>query len=126
MSDLDLDNGIRRVITAPRFPASRYRADCTEGSAEEFRDDVLIPIIKQGRKVVVSLGDMAGMPASWSEEVFGGLVRKLGRGVDLQLIGPAEWVNEAQQFMDEERERQAVDTKSIEAFGHPVPELLDE
>ncbi len=94
------------TVPIPELPAGRYRKDCTSGSAEEFRDDVLIPTIESfgtDGEVVVDLNKCEGMPPSFTEEVFGGLVRKLGPGIEIGLIGPSRRVNEAREFMDDVR-----------------------
>ena len=56
------------------FAFGRFRSDgaC---SAEAFRDDVLRPALREHKTVVVELDLRFGIPASWLEECFGGLVR---------------------------------------------------
>lgn len=56
-----------------RTPAGRYRKD-GPFSGEQFRDDVLVPALRQGAVEVVLAG-AAGYPSSFLEEAFGGLVR---------------------------------------------------
>ncbi|KQX35302.1 hypothetical protein ASD04_14770 [Devosia sp. Root436] len=62
-----------------RFPGGRYRAD-GDNSGEEFREDYLVHAIDAartaGRPVTVVLDGVAGYPASFLEEAFGGLVRE--------------------------------------------------
>lgn len=62
-------------------PGPRYRGQgaC---SGEQFRDDVLIPRVREaaarGQALRVELEDAEyGYPCGWLEEVFGGLVRKI-------------------------------------------------
>lgn len=62
-----------------KCPFGRYRKDCSEGSAEAFRDDLLVPALHSHSLVVVSLEDvMKGYEytSPWLHEVFGGLVLK--------------------------------------------------
>lgn len=60
-----------------RFPGGRYRSDGPH-SGEEFRDDVLAPALKTGTSVILVLDGVAGLPSSFQEEAFGGLVRRHG------------------------------------------------
>lgn len=95
-------------INIPDLPSGRYRKNCTGGSAEEFRDDVLIPALAED-DVTVHLVPRYGMPVSWCEEVFGGLVRELGVDVldRITLIGEDSDINEATGFMQDEVDRGA-------------------
>jgi hypothetical protein len=60
------------------YPGGRFRAD-GDFSGEAFREDVLVPAIKEalseGGRVEVSLGGVAGYASSFLEEAFGGIVR---------------------------------------------------
>lgn len=56
------------------FPGGRYRA-FGRYSGEEFRDDLLIPLLKQEEAVSVILDGTQGYGSSFLEEAFGGLVR---------------------------------------------------
>lgn len=60
-----------------RTPAGRYRTDGPR-SGECFRDDYLLPLLRDGKKVVVELDGVEGYGSSFLEEVFGGLVRVHG------------------------------------------------
>jgi len=57
-------------------PGGRYRSD-GKHSAEEFRDEILIPALTKSKDsvVLVDLDGIAGMASSFAEEAFGGLVR---------------------------------------------------
>ena len=55
-------------------PFGRYRTD-GDRSAEVFRDDQLIPAMKQHEHVVVDLSGYNYYGSSFLEEAFGGLVR---------------------------------------------------
>jgi hypothetical protein len=58
-----------------RFPFGRYKTD-GKTSGEVFRQEVLLPAIKDDTVVVVDLNGTRPMGSSWLEEAFGGLVRK--------------------------------------------------
>lgn len=60
-----------------RFPSGRFRSDGPH-SGEEFRDDLLAPALQTGDNVILVLDGVAGLPSSFREEAFGGLVRKHG------------------------------------------------
>lgn len=65
------------------MPGPRYRR-LGDHSAEEFRDEVLAPVLKENDlPVMVDLDGCIGIPASFSEEVFGGLVRSGFNGEDI-------------------------------------------
>lgn len=73
-------------VRPPRLLAGRYRSDSAVESAsgEAFREDVLIPALaahKSAEPLLVDLTKCLGIPASWAEEAFGGLVRRLGPSV---------------------------------------------
>lgn len=55
------------------FPVGRHRTD-GPFTGEAFREDFLIPALKEG-SVLVILDDVMGLPTSFFEEAFGGLVR---------------------------------------------------
>lgn len=56
-------------------PAGRYASDGPY-SGESFREEMLIPALKEGKSVVVDLDGVLGFGSSFLEEAFGGLVRK--------------------------------------------------
>ena len=58
-----------------RVPAGRYRSDGPY-SGERFRDDFLVPALKEGQRVVVNFDGARGYGSSFLEEAFGGLIRK--------------------------------------------------
>ena len=66
------------VDTIGKFPFGRTKNDGS-ASAEEFRDDYLIPALNKHDIVNVELDGVMGYPYSFLEEAFGGLVRK---GID--------------------------------------------
>lgn len=57
------------------YPFGRYRKD-GNGSAEEFRDDYLIPALNKYDIVNVELDGAMGFAASFLDEAFAGLVKK--------------------------------------------------
>ena len=59
-----------------KTPFGRYNSD-SEYSAERFRDDLQIPILKSGEDVTVDFSKVSlGVGSSFLEEAFGGMVRK--------------------------------------------------
>ncbi len=71
-----------------RFPVGRYKKDGPD-SGERFREDLLLPAVKDALdkdgKVRVVLDGVVGLPSSFLEESFGGLVRDL-RDVPLSRL----------------------------------------
>lgn len=56
------------------YPAGRYRDD-GEFSGEVFREDLLLPMLKNFDVVEINLDGSMGYGSSFLEEAFGGLVR---------------------------------------------------
>lgn len=56
-----------------RVPSGRFRTDGPY-SGQAFREDYLVPRL-QSNSVLVDLDGVAGLPVSFLEEAFGGLVR---------------------------------------------------
>ncbi|HCS62833.1 MAG TPA: hypothetical protein DIW64_01400 [Cellvibrio sp.] len=68
----------RKILVAEEFtefPSGRFRSE-GKGSGEEFRDDFLIPALKDHDKVTVVFDGVFGTASSFLEEAFGGLRRK--------------------------------------------------
>lgn len=69
-------------------PGGRYREDGPT-SATAFRDDLLIPRLHEaigaGEVLIVNLDGAIGVPSSFLEEAFGGLIRA-DTGLDSQTI----------------------------------------
>lgn len=68
-----------KVITIAKdfskFPAGRYRSDGPY-SGQRFREDYLVPALKNDQKVIVELDGALGYGSSFLEEAFGGLIRE--------------------------------------------------
>jgi len=75
------------------FPAGRKRGDGPY-TGETFREDVLRPKLSGGLHVILDIDGVEGLPSSFLEEVFGGLVRSgwnladLRRSVEFRLTDP--------------------------------------
>lgn len=72
---------ILKLAEYTKYPFYRYRSH-GQHSAEEFRNDWLAPALEKNYEVVLDLNDVTGFPASWTEEVFGGLIRSHGYTVN--------------------------------------------
>ncbi|WP_418140237.1 STAS-like domain-containing protein [Marinobacter sp. MA] len=58
------------------IPFGRYRSD-GKYSAEKFRDDILIPAMRNNKLVIIELDDVRmSYGSSFLEETFGGLIRR--------------------------------------------------
>ena len=60
-----------------KFPAARFRKD-GPASGEAFRDDHLLPALRQNARVIIVFDGIAGCGSGFLEEAFGGLVRVRG------------------------------------------------
>lgn len=60
-----------------RYPAGRYIADGSF-SGQRFRDELLVPALRQADQVEVHLDGALGYGSSFLEEAFGGLIRDAG------------------------------------------------
>ena len=96
-------------------PFGRYREIDGERSAEVFRDDKLIPAMKQHDYVTVDLSGFNYYGSSFLEEVFGGLIRA-GYTLDelkakLKVVHKQlpSYVDEVMDYMGDESNRQAED-----------------
>lgn len=58
-------------------PYGRYPAD-GDSNGTKFREELVVPALAQGGKLVISLDGVEGYGSSFLEEVFGGLVRENG------------------------------------------------
>lgn len=55
-------------------PIGRYRDDGPY-SGQVFREDVLMPALRENDKVIIDLAGVEGYGSSFLEEVFGGVIR---------------------------------------------------
>lgn len=75
------------------FPAGRKRGDGPY-TGEKFREDILRPTLARSDHVVIDIDGVEGLPSSFLEEVFGGLIRAgwsvddLRRAVEFRLSDP--------------------------------------
>ena len=60
-----------------RYPAGRFRLD-GEWSGQRFREEHLVPALRDFDRVTVALNGIAGVASSFLDEAFGGLVRECG------------------------------------------------
>lgn len=60
-------------------PGARYKWQ-GEYSGEEFRDDILLPPLKEGETVEVNLDGAYGLPSSFIDEAFGPLAAYINSG----------------------------------------------
>lgn len=70
-------------IDFTKTPIGRYREDGPY-SGQVFREDILIPALKENDKVIIDLSGVEGYGSSFLEEVFGGMIRS-GDGADAAL-----------------------------------------
>lgn len=71
-------NAVREICIAEEFskyPGGRVYAD-GEFSGERFREEYLVPALRENEKVVVQMDGALGYGSSFLEEAFGGLIRQ--------------------------------------------------
>jgi hypothetical protein len=71
------DEIIRIARDFSPYPAGRYRKD-GPFSGQAFREDTVLPRLKKTDRITIDIDGVAGLPSSFWEEVFGGLVRREG------------------------------------------------
>ncbi|MDH4567754.1 DUF4325 domain-containing protein [Pseudomonas sp. BN414] len=93
-----------------RMPCVRSRKDGPQ-SGEEFRDDILIPALRNNERVIVDLNGVIALGSSFLDEAFGGLVREgvytaqeLHRKLTINF-SLQSYVNEAWGYIDGARRR---------------------
>lgn len=92
-------------------PAGRYRSD-GPFSGQRFREDHLVPALKQGGVVSVVLDGTEGFGSSFLEEAFGGLVRQHGFSAGelrkrLRIVSKdTGYADEVWQYIEQEDARQ--------------------
>ena len=57
------------------YPAGRYPTDGAF-NGQNFRDKVLLPLLKEAKVVRVNIDGVALLPSSFWEEVWGGMIRE--------------------------------------------------
>ena len=60
-----------------RYPAGRFLSD-GEWSGQRFREEHLVPALRDYDQVTVVFEGIAGVGSSFLEEAFGGLIRECG------------------------------------------------
>lgn len=101
-----------RIHVADDFspvPAGRYHRD-GKFTGQRFREEYVIPRIRDGGKIVLDIDEVESLPSSFWEEVFGGLVRagysrdELKRSVSVVTSEPilSRYLMLAWRFVDEE------------------------
>ncbi len=69
---------IKLVSDFTRKPFGRYRSDYQERSGQAFREDLLVPSLKEYDHVHVDLDGYNRYGRSFLDEAFGGLIREEG------------------------------------------------
>lgn len=60
-----------------KFPGGRFKKN-GPFSGEMFRDDVLLPLIKEADVLEIDLTGVKGLPSSFLDESFGEVAKRLG------------------------------------------------
>lgn len=91
-------------------PSGRYRTD-GPNSGERFRDECLLPALRDSESVSVDLDSVFGFGSSFLEEAFGGLVRKglkadeLHKKLEIRSSRTTIYARRAWNYIDEESKR---------------------
>ncbi len=64
-----------------RYPAGRYKKH-GKATGESFRENHLVPALKEHERVIVDFNGTMGSGSSFLEEAFGGLIREEGFSYD--------------------------------------------
>lgn len=59
-----------------RTPGGRVPAHDRNGNGQTFREEFLVPALNEFNEVELDFNGCAGLPSSFLEEAFGGLIRK--------------------------------------------------
>lgn len=62
-----------------KFPGGRFRVHGPK-SGEEFRDDVLLPLLQEFNHITIDLTGASGFGSSFLDESFGELGKRMGLG----------------------------------------------
>jgi len=71
---MDIMKSINIAKEFTRYPAGRFRSDGPY-SGQRFREDLLVPALRETDVVEVELDGVAGYGSSFLDEAFGGLIR---------------------------------------------------
>lgn len=99
-----------KIADFTKYPVGRKKKPGVK-SGEEFRTEYLVDPIKNGEKVFVDMDDTLGYGSSFLDEAFGGLLRPphnftIEQVMEcIELTGPQEYVDEANQYIKEQSER---------------------
>lgn len=109
-------------------PGGRFRAD-GEFSAEEFRDEWVIPQLEKENIVVIELFGVSGLPPTFLEELFGGLVRSLGTDVVDRVFPawntPERYLTKIYQYMSEALYREVMREIEHSLYLEAMSEMVD-
>jgi len=95
-----------------KYPGHRSRAQ-SKNSGEEFRDDILIPFIKNNKSynIIINLEGAVGFPPSFLEEAFGGCILKgINEISQVKVIG----IDEIEEERIKRYINKAIETKQAE------------
>jgi hypothetical protein len=86
-------------------PGGRFR-EKSEFSGEEFREDFLIPSFSEGHEeIVIIINGVEGLPTSFIDEAFGGLVRYYNKQTDgfsaREILARLTFVSEEHPYLPE-------------------------
>lgn len=105
------------------YPGGRTRKD-GEFSAEEFRDNIVIPSFKKYKYIAIDLDGTRGIGSNFLEEVFGGLIRKgfkyedIKRYIKIKSIRPSI-LEEVERYLKGEDAPAAKTLKMADPVRHP-------
>lgn len=96
-----------KIVDFTLYPGGRYKSD-GPGSGEEFRDRYIAPALLRSDRVTVDLGGAPGLPVSFLEEAFGGLVRRCGFSADalkarIEIVADPEDTRAVWQFIGDSK-----------------------
>ena len=100
---------VTQVNLAKDFSAFPFGRFVTHGpaSGERFRDEYLIPAMREGRAVEVDLKGARGLGPSFLEEAFGGLVRtgfspvEIRRLITIRSEDDPSYIDEVWSYVDD-------------------------
>lgn len=95
------------------FPGGREPSD-GPFSGQEFRDNILIPIIEKNENAIINFDNVRGYGSSFLEESFGGLVRKgISKDKILELLifesSKQSVIEEVNKYINEAAKKATID-----------------